>query len=175
MTESAAVKKWRTTMEQVGPDGLTGFQRRGANTKAAKLASDPDYFKKWVQKAMQTMGEDGLKARGQAINNSLGPDGIKARNKSIAVAKCGVGKPLQRYRRSVTYFTLKNDLSQLPNWKKPGYQIDHIFSVLDGFKLGVDPRVVANIANLQILTRKENREKSNRSDQTLEQLMEKIS
>lgn len=59
-------------------------------------------------------------------------------------------------------------------WKQPGYEVDHIFSIIDGFKAGVDPRIVGHIANLQILTKKENRDKYMRSDQTLEQLLEKI-
>jgi len=39
------------------------------------------------------------------------------------------------------------------------YQIDHIISIDEGYSNGIDPMVIANIKNLQILPWKENRNK----------------
>ena len=51
---------------------------------------------------------------------------------------------------------------------------DHIFSVNDGFKRGVDPKIISHPANCRFITHKSNASKSKRSDITLEELMQKI-
>jgi hypothetical protein len=54
------------------------------------------------------------------------------------------------------------------------YQIDHIYSIRHGFENSVAPEVIASVHNLRVLWHVDNKSKHIRSDQTLEQLMEKI-
>lgn len=57
---------------------------------------------------------------------------------------------------------------------KDSYQLDHIFSKIDGFKNNISPDIVSHPANLRIISLKENISKSSRSDITIEKLLEKI-
>ncbi len=54
------------------------------------------------------------------------------------------------------------------------YQIDHIYSIRQGFENSVAPEVIASIHNLRVLWHVDNKSKHIRSDQTLDELMEKI-
>jgi len=44
------------------------------------------------------------------------------------------------------------------------YQLDHIYSKVDGFKNNVDPRFIGNAINLQVISENENCSKNRRSD-----------
>jgi hypothetical protein len=72
----------------------------------------------------------------------------------------------QRYRGKVWSETNRQPLHLLENFDKRGksgindaYQIDHILSVKYGFENKIDPKVIGNIKNLQMLPWKENRYK----------------
>ena len=51
--------------------------------------------------------------------------------------------------------------------------LDHILSIVDGFKNNVDPIVMGSLHNIRIITGAANRKKSYKSDITVEKLMEK--
>jgi hypothetical protein len=53
------------------------------------------------------------------------------------------------------------------------YQIDHIYSIREGFENKVDPGLIAHIKNLRLLWHTDNKSKHIRSDQTLEELLTK--
>lgn len=53
------------------------------------------------------------------------------------------------------------------------YQVDHIYSIREGFENKVDPGIVAHINNLRLLWHTDNKSKHIRSDQTLEELIAK--
>ncbi len=50
------------------------------------------------------------------------------------------------------------------------YHLDHIYSVIDGFKNNVPPEVISNPNNLQMLSEHDNIAKLDRSDQTKQEL-----
>lgn len=86
-----------------------------------------------------------------------------------------------KYAGLVHGLTQKQPLHLLENFDKrarsgvPGaYQVDHEFSVFDGFKMGVSPEIVANFVNLRMIPALENRKKWHNSSITLEQLLERI-
>jgi len=79
----------------------------------------------------------------------------------------------QRYRKIVDVLTEKNYVkhqkiinpNSLPRTLcgvEGGYQLDHILSVHEGFKLKIDSIKIADITNLQMLPWKENLKKSNK-------------
>lgn len=51
---------------------------------------------------------------------------------------------------------------------------DHMFSIADGFKLGIDPEIIRHPANCQILLQKANQSKGSKSSITLEELLKRI-
>lgn len=152
------------TLSITDENGLTGFWRRGRNI-AKGLTSECIAVRTERAKAkLSSLGEDGL-------------TGYERRGNAISLAKGGSNElELRRYRRMVPHYTKKQDLSDLKGFDllKSGHQIDHILSVVDGFKLKLSPKQVPHKANLQVLSRQDNRAKWPRSDQTAEQLLEKI-
>jgi len=71
------------------------------------------------------------------------------------------------------YWTEKNDLTQLENHEKRGrtnYHLDHKYSITEGFKNNVPPKVIGHIANLEFLPHKVNESKGTKCSVTLEKL-----
>ena len=52
------------------------------------------------------------------------------------------------------------------------YHPDHKFSIIEGFKQNVDPKIIGNFVNLQILRKLENIKKGSKCSISLETLME---
>lgn len=81
------------------------------------------------------------------------------------------------YRKRVIYYTNKQKIETLPFYDKRGktgsigaYQLDHKFSILEGFKLGVEPKIIGNINNLEFISWEDNNKKSSKCSITLEEL-----
>ena len=58
------------------------------------------------------------------------------------------------------------------SWK--ANHLDHIYSVSQGFKDGIDPFYIAHPCNLQMLKARENKKKNAKCGHTTEELFEKI-
>lgn len=71
---------------------------------------------------------------------------------------------------AITYRNNKN-LIDPDNKKSKEYHLDHIYSIADGFKNDVEPKVIASMCNLRIIDAKENLQKGIKSDITLESLL----
>jgi hypothetical protein len=56
-----------------------------------------------------------------------------------------------------------------------GCSRDHLYSVYDGFKNKIDPKIISHPANCEIKPHKENQHKHSKSSITIEQLLERIS
>ncbi len=83
----------------------------------------------------------------------------------------------KKYKRKVWYHTNKQEIEKLPNFDKrslcgvkDGYQLDHKYSILEGFKNDIKPDIIGNIKNLEFIPWKENRNKGSRCSITLEDL-----
>lgn len=104
---------------------------------------------------------------------------IRERQKNTMRAKTGI---LTEERRLIfrRYAYACRKLAQ--SWAKDnGYEIgqqtfhvDHIYSVLDGFKNGIEPAIISHQVNLRILEAKKNSSKGPKSEITLEELLERI-
>jgi len=82
-----------------------------------------------------------------------------------------------KYRSDVNKITNKQPIGTLDNSDKRGlcgveraYQLDHKFSVLEGFKQGVDPKIIGNINNLEFIPWEDNLTKGSNCSITLEEL-----
>ena len=79
----------------------------------------------------------------------------------------------KKYQRKVYYWTSKNDLTQLENHNKRGrfgYHLDHKYSITEGFKNKVPPKVIGSIDNLEFICYTDNLSKGTKCSITLEKL-----
>ena len=79
----------------------------------------------------------------------------------------------KKYRRKVYYWTSKNDLTQLENHDKRGrfgYHLDHKYSITEGFKNKVPPKIIGSIDNLEFICYTDNLSKGTKCSITLEKL-----
>lgn len=83
------------------------------------------------------------------------------------------------YSNEVRLITGRQPLHQLENYDKRGksrknsdaYQVDHRYSVIEGFKNGIDPNILGHITNLQMLPWRDNLKKKGLCSITLEELI----
>lgn len=68
------------------------------------------------------------------------------------------------------WYSPKN--SKNPNLN--GVSRDHIFSISNGFKLGIDPKIISHPKNCSLIRHSENNKKNIKCNITLEELLEKI-
>ena len=83
----------------------------------------------------------------------------------------------KKYKKEVKYITNKQPINKLLNYEKRGrcgtigaYQLDHKYSILEGFKNNVKPEIIGNIKNLEFIPWEENRNKGSLCSITLEEL-----
>lgn len=82
-----------------------------------------------------------------------------------------------KYKKQVNRITKKQNIRSLPNFDKRGlcgvknaYQLDHKYSILEGFKNGVDVEIIGDIANLEFIPWEDNLKKGSNCSITLKQL-----
>lgn len=181
MHNPEAISNWQASMRQIGLDGLTGFQRRGIAIKKAKLKKNPNYFNEWGQKIVETLGEDGLKQRGQSIAKVVDHSARGLKLSAALRAKRTLTPDMveQRkwYRGRVAGLSRSNALlSTLENFHlwgiKGGFELDHKYSVQDGFENNISPEIMSHISNLQFILKADNIRKGRKSVIMLEELME---
>lgn len=84
------------------------------------------------------------------------------------------------YKVQVTLITAKQPLHLLENIKRRAaygksddpYQLDHRFSIIDGFIENIPPYIIGHIVNLQMLPARENSSKGSRSSISKEELID---
>lgn len=81
----------------------------------------------------------------------------------------------KKYRRKVYYWSSKNDLTTLVHYEnrsKSGYHLDHKYSITEGFKNKVPPKIIGCIHNLEFIPAIDNVKKGIKCSITLEELYE---
>jgi len=83
----------------------------------------------------------------------------------------------EKYRRSVNSITNKQPIEMLVGYGERGLcgvdgakQLDHKFSILEGFKQGISPELIGNINNLEFIPWRENMVKGSKCSITIEEL-----
>lgn len=71
-------------------------------------------------------------------------------------------KSWQHYHDKINPFNLE---------RGPKYELDHKFSILEGFKQGVDPKIIGSYVNLEVIPKFKNRSKRVKCSITLEELI----
>ena len=88
----------------------------------------------------------------------------------------------KKYNKKVYYFTKKQSLDLLDNYEKRGksgiegtYQLDHKYSIVQGFKDNIEPFIIGNIVNLHFIPSNENSGKGKKCIISKEKLYEEYS
>lgn len=83
-----------------------------------------------------------------------------------------------KYELKVLKITRQQPINKLPNHDKRGnsgvngaFHLDHKFSIIEGFKNGIQPEIIANIKNLEFIPWEENLKKRANCSITIEQLI----
>lgn len=89
---------------------------------------------------------------------------------------------LNIYYREVWRYTNQNNLKQLKNYNKRGrleilgsYQLDHMFSISEGFRQKIPPYIIGNINNLKMIPSIKNSSKKQKCSITIEEIMTAMS
>ena len=87
----------------------------------------------------------------------------------------------KKYFNKVRTITNKQPLESLENFDKRGicgengaYNLDHCYSIIEGFKNNIPPEIIGNIKNLKMIPWKENLKKQGKCSITIEALKESI-
>lgn len=79
-----------------------------------------------------------------------------------------------KYKNEVVRITYRQNIGQLSNFEKRGkagvegaYHLDHKFSILEGFKQGIDPNIIGGIKNLHFIPWQENISKGDKCSITI--------
>jgi hypothetical protein len=133
----------------------------------------------WNGKSMSL--ESNQKRSNAMIGKKKNPESVK-KMISTKIANGTFWKPddpeyieFKKYRRKVYYWISKNDLTQLENHNKRallGYHLDHKYSITEGFKNKVSPKVIGSIYNLEFIPYNVNTAKGIKCSITLEELNE---
>jgi hypothetical protein len=133
----------------------------------------------WSGKSMST--ESNQKRSKSSIGKIMKPESIQKMIQT-KIKKGIFWKPddseyleFKKYRRKVYYWTSKNDLTQLENHNKRGrfgFHLDHKYSITEGFKNKVPPKVIGSIDNLEFICYTDNLSKGTKCSIELEKLNE---
>jgi transposase len=83
-----------------------------------------------------------------------------------------------KYELEVIKITRQQPIYNLPNYEKRGksgldgaYHLDHKFSIIEGFKQNIEPKIIGNIKNLEFIPWEENLKKRAKCSITIKELI----
>lgn len=168
------VQKRRDTLSQTDQNGLSGFKRNAIAVAKSRRNSDGTF-----------VGADktALTKRNNIVD---GKDAFQRASEKTAKTRFGqyVGfghLPEHKiYKYHVKRITNMQPLSSLKNYERRGafgktvdpYQLDHKFSIAQGFLHNIPPYIIGHISNLEMLPAKQNNSKGASCSVTKEALFE---
>ena len=143
-------------------------------------AKNPDFYNKVVEKRKaagsyiyrKEMNSESANLKRKATRIKKGYDIDPVLKSDFGRYEAEVDKLTERNYKK--YKEIINPTDLLRGRTKGSFQLDHIYSKVEGFKNNIPPNIVSHPANLRMMTIKENISKSFRSDITIEDLLEKI-
>jgi len=137
-----------------------------------------------------TPSKEQFRARRDALEHNDGNDGSYFYHSEKCKQECCLynlrSDPIrlsefEKYRKDVdkeTYKTLKKYSDRIKNFnfrgKRHGYELDHKYSIYDGFKNSVDPKIIGHYKNLECIQESKNLKKNRNSSVILEELLKEI-
>jgi len=149
------------TLSKLDADGISGYSKKGQKTRATHM-SNVDEFGRNGYSQLATLAITKGNATKAAKGLILDP---AQRNE------------FYRYKSVVTYVTEQHRLAITSGYKtglagvEGAHHIDHIFSIMQGYKNRVSPLLIGSIHNLQMLPWKENISKHSACSITIDLLL----
>lgn len=146
--------KAREILSSVDENGISGYKKKGQKTRQTHLENVDEYGRNgYSQIATKAIikGNDTKYKKGLILDPSLKGE-------------------FYRYKAVVIYLTEKHRKSLAKGYKtglcgtEGAYQIDHNYSIMEGYKNKISPFVIGNIKNLRMIPWEENISKHTSSD-----------
>jgi hypothetical protein len=172
--QGARAARRNETMARTDENGINGFTRNARAIAAARRKTDGTFT-----------GADKTTATKRNTIDKNGRDLFDVAAINTAITRFGrcallAGMPeFERYRRKVMKITNQQSLKTLQNYDKRAaygksddpHQLDHRFSIIQGFLQQVSPEIIGHIANLEMLPSRQNNSKGSNCSITLEALL----
>lgn len=146
--------KARSVLKQVDNTGKTGYKRKGEKARATH---------------MKNVDEFGKNGYSQLATKAI-IKGNTTKAKKGLILEPSLRTEFYRYKAVVTYLTEQHRRSLTKGYKTglageiDAYHIDHIYSIMNGYKNKISPLVIGNIKNLRMIPWEENLSKHASSD-----------
>ena len=177
------VRGWKLTHSQIDPDTGKTLAQKYAQEKADNRKNT---FNPITGLSRQQEISSKMKETKRNTFDDKGRDIYKQGAIKTAIARFGkyLGKEgksdFEWYKHLVADITSKQPLQLLDNIEKRAaygksedpYQLDHKFSVVDGYIENIPPYIIGNIVNLEMLPARQNTSKGSKSSITKEELFE---
>lgn len=150
----------KAAFSEVGEDGLTLQERTTAKTRDAHMTTIDEYGRN----GYQCLADDNIE-KSIVTKNQNASERDFERYRMIVLF---VMAKLRPYFHSlgITYGTWKLDNYDA----KKHHQVDHKFSMYEGFNQGISPLCIANVDNIEVLTGEDNVSKRTKCSITLDEL-----
>lgn len=153
-------EKSKEILSTRGEDGLTGYERKGQKTR---------------QSHMENVDELGRNGYSQLASKAIVTGNLTKAEKGL-ITPFEERTEFYRYKSVVMYLSnqLKNEISEGYVLGRPGtpdaYNVDHIYSIFQGYQNEVSPLVIGHRENLEVISWEENLSKWSNSNVSLEKL-----
>lgn len=156
-------EKAKKTLSSINESGFSGYKQKGLKTRSTHL---------------NNIDEFGRNGYSQLASKAIVKGNLTKAEKGL-ILDPSVRDEFYRYKSIVLYLTEKVRHQITKGYKTglagvPGaYHIDHIYSIMNGYKNHISPLVIGSLSNLQMIPWKENLSKHSKSSITIEQLLSK--
>lgn len=158
-------EKARRVLSEVNEQGISGFKRKGQKTRETHMTN---------------IDEFGRNGYSQLAAKAIIKGNLTKAEKGLVVDPC-LRDEYYRYKAVVLYVTEKFRKELTEGYKTglagtPGaYQLDHMFSIMNGYKNQVSPLLIGGKTNLKMIPWKDNLSKHSACSISFEELLVKSS
>jgi len=159
MYEAGQIKA-RTVLKQVDSDGLSGYKKKGQKTRATH---------------MNKIDEFGRNGYSQLATKAIIKGNTTKAIKGL-ITDPTVRLEFYRYKAIVTHLTEKHRNTLTSGYvtglagKSGAYHIDHLYSILSGYKNKVSPLIIGSLCNLQMIPWQDNLSKHTKCSISINEL-----
>lgn len=173
---SERMLKRAQTLSKIDESGVSGFKRNALAIAASRRQSDGSY--RGIDKTVKTKRTTKIDGKDLFVQAA-----IKTATTRFGVYAGLEGKTdFEKYRYRVILETNKQPLFELQNIEKRAafgktpnpYQLDHEFSISQGFLNNIPPYIIGHISNLRMIPSKENNSKGSKCSITKDELFRRF-
>lgn len=155
-------QKSKAILSAVDANGISGYKKKGEKTRSTHMAN------------IDALGRNGYS---QIATNAIIVGNATKASRGL-ITDPSVRTEFYRYKAIITYLTEQHRGTMTRGFvtglagTNGAWQIDHMYSILEGYKNKVSPFVIGNIKNLQMIPWRENLTKHSKCSISLTRLFE---